>query len=766
MMAEYRHIGKESPRIAAWEMLTGRAKYARDVKVPRMLYGKVLRSPYAYAKIISIDASEALALPGVEVVLTYKNSPEWRQGMPLPHKRFLCDTARFIGDAVALVAAQNEQLAEDALDLIKVEYEPMKPVLSIDEALSPDAPRLYPELPGNKSPLELFGQQHLALTDMCYGDVEKGFSEADVIVENVSKAMNGQNPLPPEAPGVIAEWEGEYLTVRGALSSVGLCKLMCAPIMNIAISDMRVIATYVGGSYGTKHFSSVGSPLFYAAALAKATNRPVAMFLSKEEHFTAHTVRLNSKAKYKIGLKKDGTVTAIQGEWLCECGAFSGEQGMMIGVGMISQAINAKSENADVKSTAVVTNRTTSGAFRGYGYLENCIHICNALYKGLEKIDLDPVEYYRRNSLTVGDKFFHAYMCIGMDVCAGPDFTAALNAGADAFHWNERWKGFGKPTETRGHIVRAVGMGISGQSDVGEQAANENIHLIFDGGVTVSCAATEFGPGIRDVVRKVAAEALNVSLDRVRISPPDSMAAPYEWGSTGSRSTYAMGNAVLMACEDAKKKLFEKASRILQCPPEALETKDGMVSIIGHPEATVPWVAAIGFNECITGVGNFKGAYNVVSSQAQFVEIELDKETGKVTVLEHICSTDCGQVVNPLALKGQLDGYFPGLDIVIREETVWDHEGRMLTANMIDYKTRTWNEVPKHSNIVLETRVDADPPTPFGAFGGGEPSLAPAIPAVTLALYNATGVWFNEYPVTPDVILNAIQKGMGRHEIF
>lgn len=298
-------------------------------------------------------------------------------------------------------------------------------------------------------------------------------------------------------------------------------------------------------------------------------------------------------------------------------------------------------------------------------------------------------------------------------------------------------------------------LGLCGQTDTGENAAQENVQLNFDGGVVVYCAATEFGPGTRDVVRKIAAEELNVQLEMVQVTPSDSISVPYDWGSTGSRSTYAMGSSVLMAAKSAKAQLLQKASRILQCPPEALETKDGLISIQGHPEACIPWIAAIGFNQCITGVGEFPGAYNVAIHQAQYIEIEVDKETGKITVIEQICSTDCGKVVNPTALKGQLDGYFPGIDLALREETVWDDEGRILTANMIDYKTRTWNDMPKHQNIVLETPPEAD--VPFGAFGGGEPSLAPGIPAITLALYNATGVWFNNYPVTSNVILDALK---------
>lgn len=761
-MTELRHIGKDAPRMGARDIVTGRAKYAQDLRMPRMLYAKVLRSPYAYAKILDIDVERALQLPGVEAVLTYKNAPDWGIGMPMPHKKMLSDTVHFVGDAVALIAARTEDIADEARDLIEVTYEPMKPVLSVEEALAEDAPQLYPEIPGNIAPAKPFADQHMAFNSIYLGDVEKGFEEADVIVENTSVLDNAQNPLPPESPGIIAEWEGEYLTVRGSMSSSGLCKMMNAPCMKIPISNMRVIPAYVGGSYGSKHFSSQGLIILYASALAKATSRPVGLFYDREEHFTVQTGRMNSVGRYKIGMKKDGTVTAIQGDWTGESGACQGEQYLIIGVGLISQPVLAQSKNVDVTGRCVVTNRMCSGAFRGYGYLENGVHISNALYKALEKIDMDPQTYFCKNRLKVGDEFFHAYMCSGMETCAGPDPLNFLQEGAKAFHWEEKWKGYGVPTSEDGEKIRAVGMGFCGQSDTGENPSQENVQLNFDGGVVVYCAATEFGPGTRDVMRKIAAEELNVPLSMVQVTPSDSISVPYDWGSTGSRSTYAMGSSVLMAARNVKTQLLQKAAKILQCPAEALETKDGMISIKGHPEACIPWVAAIGFNQCITGVGSFPGAYNVAIHQAQYIEIEVDKETGKITVVEQICATDCGQVVNPTALKGQLDGYFPGIDMALKEETVWDDEGRILTANMIDYKTRTWNEMPKHRNVVLETHPEAD--VPFGAFGGGEPSLAPGIPAITLALYNATGVWFNHYPITPKAVLDALKAKKGERK--
>lgn len=766
-MAEFRHLGKNQPRLGARDIVTGRAKYAADLRIPRMLYAKVLRSPHAYAKIVRIDTARAEALKGVKAVVTYKNAPPWKSGMIIPHKKLLDDTVYFVGDAVALIAAESEEIADEARDLIEVEYEVMKPVLSIEEALADDAPELYPETnPHNVALYQPFADQGMATTQACFGDIEKGFEEADIINEVTTVLDSAQNPLPAESPGVIAEWnDDDYVTVRGSMSSNGLCRMMNAGCMNLPISKMRVIPAYVGGSFGSKHFSSNGLIIHYAAALSKAIGRPVGLFYEREEHLTCQTTRMNSIGKYKIGMKKDGTVTAVKGEWTGEAGAFNGEHYMIIGVGLISQGVLAKSKNVDIATKIVLTNRQTSGAFRGYGYLENGVHISNAIYQTLEKINLDPVEYFRRNRLKNGDEFLHAYMCSGIVKSAGPDAIEMINKGAERFQWDKKWKGFGVPTSVNGSKIRAVGVGFCGQSDTGEQLANENVHLTFDGGVTVSCAATEFGPGTRDVMRKIAAEAMNVDLSMVRVTDSDSMAAPYEWGSTGSRSTFAMGTGVLMACEDAKRQLFARASQLFHCPVEALETKDGMVSIKGHPEATMPWIAAIGFNGSITGVGNFSGAYNVLVQQIQFIEMELDKETGKIEVLEQLCATDCGQIVNPDALKGQLDGYFPGIDMAIREETIWDKDGRIVNPNMIDYKARTFNDMPKHESIILESMADdeyAETKPPFNAFGAGEPSLAPGIPALTLAIYNATGIWFTKYPITPKAIVDALKAKEGR----
>ena len=759
MGKQYRYIGVDQPRLEGRNFVTGRAVYGKDEKIPGMLYGKVLRSPYAYCRIKAIDTSRAEALPGVQAVLTYKNAPAWKLGMPIPHKKILDEKAYFIGDGVALVAAVSEEIAEEACELIEVEYEKLKPVLSIDEALHPDSPQIYEDFPGNRVPTKLFEEAHQSFDCSVFGDPETGFSEADEIVEGDSTVTSAQNPLPPEPPVVIAEWEGDELTIRGSIHAPGALKLSSAPAMSLEHSKLRVIPSTVGASYGSKVISICGQIVMYTAALAKAAKRPVRIAYTKEEHLSVYMNRLKSKAHYKIGLKKHGTVTAITGQWDCDCGAASAEQGHMIGVGLISQPILAKTSHCNIQTSLVVTNTMPTGPYRGFGYLENTCHILNILYQGLEKIGMDPVDYFKHNRLQVGDPIYHAYMCAGFETCSGPDILPTIQKGAEAFRWYERFKGWDRPSYETEDKIYAVGVGNTGQSDVGEQVSNENVQLNYDGGVIVFCGAAEFGPGTRDVMRKIAAEVLNVQLDKVKVTKCDTDAVPAEWGSTGSRSTYSMGCATIDAAKKARAKLLEQAAGMLHCPPEALDTRDGMIFFADAPEKLMlPWIAVMGPNYSITGVGHFGGNYSIPLQQLQFVEIAVDKHTGKVELMEQVCATDCGQIINPTGLKGQLDGYFPGIDMATREITRWDQDGRIVNANMIDYKTRTWNELPKHKNVISETPPSSTPEGPFGAFGAGEPSLAPGIPAIVMAIRCATGKWFNHLPITPGDIQNALKE--------
>ena len=372
----------------ALEIVTGKAQFINDVRRPGMLHGKVLRSPFPHARILKIDTAKAETLSGVKAVLTYKNVPDWKTGIPR-HVRVLDRKVRFVGDAVALVAAETEEGASEALKRIEVTYERLPAVYDVEEAFQPGAPQLYEEFPRNLVPLDVkvFGPKSLSKVVM--GDVDKGFAEADFIGEGIYSYENVANPLPLEPPGVIAEWQGpEQLTVWSATQSASWHRFIM--LSKMGFPDIRAISTHCGGSFGSKNYSA--QPLFYAATLSKATGRPVKVMYNKEEHFGAFCLRLGSRFHGKVGIKKDGTLTAVSGEWLVDTGAFSDMAQAQVAVGCGEAQLMLRCANWNLQTKLVLTNRCPSGVVRGFGgqELESAFHPVLSL--AMEQADLDPVE--------------------------------------------------------------------------------------------------------------------------------------------------------------------------------------------------------------------------------------------------------------------------------------------------------------------------------------------------------------------------------------
>ena len=695
MAKEYRHIGKATPRKDAREIVTGKAQYIDDIKLPKMLYGKVLRSPYPHANIKNIDTSKAEAYPGVKAVLTYKNVPEWKMGAPR-HRRVLDSKVRFVGDAVALVAAETKEIAEEALELIDVEYEQLPAVYDVEEAMKPDAPQLYAEFPGNVFPrgCPVFGPK--ALQEVVMGDVEKGFREADFIAEGTCAYENIPNPLPPEPPGVIATWEGpNQLTIWTASQSAAMIRNFGQPFMGLV--DVRVISTQCGGSYGTKNATL--TPIGYAAALAKATGRPVKVYYTKEEHFNAYTLRLGSRIHAKVGIKKDGTVTALSGEWLVNTGAASEMTQGQVAVGCGEAQLMLRCPNWNLQPKVVCTNRNPSGVVRGFGGQELKSALIPILTMAMEKADLDPVEFFKKNFVKAGDGYY--WRDGNWWVYRGMDYSKAMQKGAEVFGWKDKWKGWGKPTAVNGTKRRGVGVGVHGNADVGEDESEAYVRLNPDATAVLHACVSESGMGQRSSLCKMVAEVLNLPLDRVNITPPDTLVNPFEFGLVGSRGTYAVGSAVIEAAEDAKRKLFELAAPILGAKPEDLETKDGQIYVRGNAEKKIPWMRAMGLMRTCTGQGRFETDFSLPNFMMIFVEVEVDIETGKTELLRVVAATDCGQIIDPLVLEGQLHGSLgsAGIDTALFEESVLDKTtGHILNGNMIDYKWRTFRRssgIPK-----------------------------------------------------------------------
>ncbi len=759
-MSELKYIGKETTRLLGRDIVTGKAMYTGDFRLPGMQYGKILRSPHPYARIKSIDVSEAKALPGVSAVVTWKDIGRdifITNGFTPPRHHHLMDEyVRFIGDAVALVVAKTEDLALEAMKLIKVDYEVLKPVFTIDEALAPDAPQLYPELPGNIAP-------HKNNLNFEAGDLEKGFAESDVIVEVDAEIGNGQNPLPVEPPTIICSYENGTYNFIASAAAPAYCHQNVASSLNVPYEQVRLVAPAVGGSFGSKLYSGNVQCLVFTAVMAKAAHCPVLFTYSKEEHLGVHQNRMVTRAHIKFGMKKNGLASAVQMEQVADAGVCASTQEFMLAVGTNTLPILCKTDNKKYDAKVVVTNHLPSGSFRGYGYMESTALVSKAIFEACEKLGIDPVDYFERNALRKGERYHNSMAtphCWQYNKTA--DWSELVRRTAEAFRWKDRFKGWGVPTwvSEDGRRARGVGVAAAGHSDTGGKPSNANVTITGLGSVYLSTCMAEFGAGTRDVMLKVVAEELDMPLESIRVSNADTGMTPPDFGSTGSRSTYCGGIVAKYACQDLKRKLYELAHEKFGADVDDLDFGGGFVFHKSDPSKKYSlFPQLMGKVDGVTGCGHFDGVHNSTIFHLQFVEVEVDKELGTFEIVDHFGGSDAGVIVNPLPLRNQVQSFFAGIDIACMEETVWDpNDYRVLNASNIDYKTRTFNDVVPHDHIILESMKDTDNDYPFGAVGVGEPLLAPGGPAIRMAIYNACGVKLDEYPYTPAKLLRALKE--------
>jgi len=753
MSQEYRFIGKTIPRKDARDITTGRAKYLNDIQLKNMLYGKVLRSPHAHANIRNIDTSRAKKLPGVKAVLTYKDVPDWKVGNPL-HLRVLDSKVRFVGDTVALVAAETEEIAIEALELIDVDYEILPAVYDVEKAIEKGAPQLYEMFPGNLMPqiAPFFGDN--VLQNIVIGDTDKGFKEADVVTEGTYNYENIPNPLPPEPPGAIAEWESPD-TVQVWMSSQGpyFDRLSLYYMLGRKI-NVKATACQCGGSYGSKGNSF--PIILQCIMLAKAAGRPVKLYLTKEEHLNTFTLRLGSRIHGKVGMKNDGTVTAISGDWLVNTGYYSMITQGQIAVGLGEAQLAIRCKNWDLKSKTICTNRNASGWIRGFGGQELISALFLLFTQAMQKADIDPFYFFKKNFVKAGDRNIWRDGILWTSRVV--DFTKAMDKGAETFGWQNKWKGWLKPTSINGTKRTGVGVGVIGNADVGEDDSESYVRIDPNHTAMLYISVCEQGTGQRSSLCKMVAEVLQIPSEQVYIVPQDPSVCPYEFGSVGSRGTFAMGHGVIKAAEDAKRKLFEIAASKLDTIPESLDTRDGIIFVKDNPDKKISWRSAMGVTRTIIGYGRHEPDYSLCNMMMSFVEVEVDTETGKVDLLQVVNATDVGQIIDPPCLENQLNACIgsAATDSAIFEETVLDESnGRMLTANMIDYKWRTFVDLPEIKNVILETPF---PSHRFGAVGVGEITTAPGPSAVLMAISNAIGKRIVDYPATPDIILKALGK--------
>jgi xanthine dehydrogenase YagR molybdenum-binding subunit len=724
-------VGKGYSRLEALEKVTGRARYSYDVRLPRQLYARVLRSPYPHARIRSIDASAAGHLPGVHAVLTSANAPKigWYDDS------YIFDTTvRFIGDEVAAVAAETEELADDALRLIEVEYEPLPFVTDFDDALDPNAPNARKG--GNIT-------QEPTVYDR--GDVEAGLHEADVVVDHVYETSTQlHNCLEPH--GCTAFWSGDNLTLWDSTQSIFTVRDQVARALGMPQHRLRVIKHHMGGGFGSKQIAWKQDVI--AALLSRQASRPVQLMLDRTAENLAVGNRNPTRQHVRLGAKKDGTLTAIWVDILQARGAYKtgGEPSDVSG----TYQTLYRCPNVHTKATSVFVNLGPAVAFRAPGHVEAAFALESAMDELARALDMDPVELRRRNyaeRLQTQDKPYTL-----------PDaLSRCYDLVTDAFGWSSYQKPGADGPKRRG-VGFAAHDWVGGAGDPPGYAW---VKLYEDGSIDVVTGAQDIGTGTRTGLAQIAAEELGVPLDRITFHLGDTGVGPYSPVSSGSATQATLGPAIQVAAAEVKRQLFEVAAVACDVSADRLSTREGKILIDGDESRGVPIEEIV--KQIAPHILQAQGARvpnpsdkAVRTFGAQIVEVEVDTETGEVKVLRVVTAHDIGRIVNPKLVDSQvIGGITQGVGYGVTEERIVDHRlGRVMNANLEEYLAPTVADVPDIQNVHLGV-PDVEANT-TGAKGVGEPPLVPTAPAIANAVFDAIGVRVRENPLNRRRILTAL----------
>lgn len=773
---DLKYVGQNAVRIDGLEKITATAKYVDDIDLgPNMLYIAVLESPYAHAIIKSIDVSEAEKLDGVMAVLSGKDFPE-RFGLYLKdNSLFPSDRVRYIGQQVAAVVAVSQEIADEAVKLIKVEYEPLPVIQDPLESIKPDAVLIHPQLGDYEVVPWLYpqpGTNVAHVRKIRKGDVEKGFEEADYILEDwyhVPHVVHA--PIETHVSAALYTYDGR-LVMWNSTQSPHTQRNILANSLNIPHKNLRVIAPYVGGGFGGK--AGVNMEVIAAACAMKVQGYPVKIRYTRKQEFQNTSQRQELKAYIKMGVKKDGTIVALKHQLYWDVGA-SAEYGSNVVNATGFSAIGPyRIPNVWIDSFAIYTNRPPCGAYRGFGYSEFHFGLESHMDRVAKAIGMDPVEFRLKNAIQEGDT-------VAYGVEMGPTgIKECIEKVAKAIEW-------GKPSEQPKDSNKARGKGFAAVWKAPAMPANEasSAFLKFseDGSVNILISAMELGQGVLTAMAKIAAEELRIPLEKIRVELPDTDRNPYEWQTVASHITWGCGNAVRLAAIDAKNQIKKVVAESYYLKEDDIYLEDGKAKCYTDPDFEVPLESFVingiqmrdGTHRGgpIIGRGVFMpeftsakvdpetgqgGHPNVhYTTGAGAVEVEIDKEIGRIRVLRMAESFDVGKAINPDLIEGQIiGGFVQGLGTALWEEVKFDEKGKILNPNFTDYKIPTSLDIPREfTPIIVEV---AQPDGPFGARGVGEHTMIPVMPAVANAVENALGIRIKNPPVTAEKIVLALKE--------
>jgi len=747
-------VGTSVKRSDLLAKVTGDAKYVADMTLPGLLHARSKRSNIAHARILRIDTSRALALPGVKAVLTHENVPRvLHAGSPHPRSAsvtcdqyILDDKVRYWGETVAVVAATSEEIAEAALDLIEVEYEALPAVFTVEDAVRPDAPQIHDREPG--------GNLVLPPVVVSRGDIERGFAEADFVIEG---EYEGGRPTPAymEPNACMCQWDGNgNLTVWISTQTAFMVRGIMAEVLGLPLHKVRVLVDHMGGGFGAKQ--DLFQSEFLCALLARQTRRPVRMEYTREETFLGGRTRHPVKIWLKQGFRKDGTLSARQARIVYNSGAYGSHGPGVTIVGTSAMTSLYRCENVQLEGRCVYTNSPIAGAFRGYGVVQTYYALDIQMDEAAVKLGMDPAELKLKNAVRAGDlaPSNHPLIGHGLEDC--------IQRGMQEVGWaalRRRARDAGGP-QRRGWGMGCEMHGSSAYPGIKEQG-NAIVKMNEDGTVVLLTGTAGLGTGAHTALAQIVAGELGLRFESVSVMHGDTDVVPWDIGAFASHTTYLGGRAAQLAAVEIKRQLFERAAKLLEAAPDDLESADGSITVRGSersmtirdavaPRKGIPAAQFVG-----TATYHPTKSY---SFAAHFVEVNVDIETGQITVLQVVPVHEIGKVIHPVAAAGQIEGGIQqGIGHTLYEDYQIDmRTGRSLNANFVDYKMPLSMDMPTIRTVILETAPD--PGGPFGAKGVGEDPIVAIGPAIANAVYDAIGVRFRHYPIKPEQVLQALRE--------
>ena len=781
----YKHtekfIGKEIERHDSFEKVTGQAEFVGDIKLNGMLYAKLKTSPHAHAKIIRIDTSKAEALPGVRAVITARDGNAW-VGIYMVDRSALADEkVRYFSEAVAAVAADTQEIANHAAELIEVEYEVLEPVLDVKKAIAPGAPRVhensehYDYIKGVFFPEP---ERNVAnRTKIRRGDVTEAFARADVVIENTYEQPQVLHS-PIETHGTIVQWgHGDQIKIHSSSQSPFAIRDLFAIAFGLSKNQVEVSVPYVGGGFGGK--SGIHLEPLVGMLSKKAGGRPVKLIPTREEECGTLPCRQGLFARIRTGALKDGTIIAEEAEYLWDGGAYA-DYGVNISrAGATTGCGPYHIENVSVDSVTVYTNHVFGTAYRGFGHPEVFFAVERQRDLLAQALDMDPIELRLKNLLVSGDETITGELITENTGRVGDCLRkVAEELNVSAPYSAEEKASFEASGKYRGKAAVVLQKSPAMPT---WSASSAVVHMNEDGSVRITVGGVDFGQGTYTVLQQIAAERLHLPLEKVHITPTlNTSVSPYDWQTVASRMTVLCGAALCDACDDLVDQLITMGSIVLRAAKHEVALGDGDVYVKQNPHQRVAYAQmclgytyengnAIGGPMIGRGKSIAQGLTNLCAETGQgkaaldwtygahAVEVEVDIHTGDVRILDIATCMDVGRIMNAALLKGQVvGGVLQGIGTAFSEVVCYDAEGRLLTRNFVDYKIPTIKDMPNQSSVLCIETPQLD--GPYGARGIGEHPLIGITAVIANAVANAVGIQFFDLPISSDKVYNKIHE--------